>query len=83
VADNGEESEDESEGSDDPDDRDYEGEEGDRGILARMARDYLVCQPTSKEIDGTFSKGRGCYLGVFRLVFLLKIKKKVRFFLRL
>ena len=27
-------------------------------ILARMARDYLVCQPTSKEIEGNFSKGR-------------------------
>jgi hypothetical protein len=65
VVKNGEESEDGSEDSDDPDDRDYKGEEEDRGILARMARDYLVCQPTRKEIEGTFSKGRGYDLGIY------------------
>ena len=27
-------------------------------ILARMARDYLALQPTSKDIEGNFSKGR-------------------------
>ena len=27
-------------------------------ILARMARDYLALQPTSKDAEGTFSKGR-------------------------
>jgi hAT family C-terminal dimerisation region len=27
-------------------------------ILARMARDYLPLQPTSKDVEGTFSKGR-------------------------
>jgi hAT family C-terminal dimerisation region len=27
-------------------------------ILARMARDYLAVQPTGKDIEGTFSKGR-------------------------
>lgn len=27
-------------------------------ILARMARDYLALQPTSKDVEGTFSKGR-------------------------
>jgi hypothetical protein len=27
-------------------------------ILARMARDYLSVQPTGKDIEGTFSKGR-------------------------
>jgi hypothetical protein len=27
-------------------------------ILARMARDYLALQPTSKDVEGNFSKGR-------------------------
>jgi hypothetical protein len=27
-------------------------------ILAKMARDYLALQPTSKDVEGTFSKGR-------------------------
>ena len=27
-------------------------------ILARMARDYLALQPTSKDVEGIFSKGR-------------------------
>ena len=27
-------------------------------ILARMARDYLPLQPTSKDVEGNFSKGR-------------------------
>lgn len=27
-------------------------------ILSKMARDYLVKQPTGKDIEGTFSKGR-------------------------
>jgi hypothetical protein len=27
-------------------------------ILARMARDYLALQPTSKDVEGSFSKGR-------------------------
>jgi len=27
-------------------------------ILAAMARDYLALQPTSKDVEGTFSKGR-------------------------
>ena len=27
-------------------------------ILARKARDYLALQPTSKDVEGTFSKGR-------------------------
>lgn len=27
-------------------------------ILAAMARDYLVLQPTSKDVEGNFSKGR-------------------------
>ena len=27
-------------------------------ILAKMARDYLALQPTSKDIEGIFSKGR-------------------------
>jgi hAT family C-terminal dimerisation region/Domain of unknown function (DUF4413) len=27
-------------------------------ILSKMARDYLALQPTSKDIEGTFSKGR-------------------------
>jgi hypothetical protein len=27
-------------------------------ILSRMARDYLALQPTSKDVEGNFSKGR-------------------------
>ena len=27
-------------------------------ILAKMARDYLALQPTSKDVEGNFSKGR-------------------------
>jgi hypothetical protein len=27
-------------------------------ILAAMARDYLALQPTSKDVEGNFSKGR-------------------------
>jgi hypothetical protein len=27
-------------------------------VLAKMARDYLALQPTSKDVEGTFSKGR-------------------------
>lgn len=27
-------------------------------ILQRMARDYLILQPTSKDVEGVFSKGR-------------------------
>ena len=27
-------------------------------ILAKMARDYLALQTTSKDVEGTFSKGR-------------------------
>jgi len=45
-------------------------------ILARMARDYLALQPTSKDVEGNFSKGRRTIptIGVLRTLPPLEIK---------
>jgi hypothetical protein len=34
-------------------------------ILAKIARDYLALQPTSKDVEGDFSKGRRTILSEF------------------
>ena len=33
-------------------------------VLAKMARDFLVCQPTGKDLEGNFSKARPQFLTI-------------------